>query len=478
MTLTRSRGNALGGTLVVTILLFLFGLTLANLATFNLRAVGKSGQRQVALQAAEAGLNEVAILLSQNPQLGTKPHLSGDPDFDRRLEFEKTFTDGSGYRLTFDATQADWSYNNLGSFSSSPGPLGRTVPPGHALLLCEGWAPHKTRTVMLESLVRLEAFPYAVAGAGDILLVDSTVRGVGVTQSEKTGNLYGGGKVELSRSVVEGDVVHVGALVRSSTTISGRTTTSSQQTLPDFDLSEFDTSNIPGHITMTAFEAEKQTLFKDQAVFITGDVELGSRRANGTKITSPLGAILGLLAGPVDLVTGPLLGLSLQEIISITNRPEVRLENAAIYVDGDLTGNRINGTGAFFVKGEAKFINSRIASAANDRLTLFAEESIHLIGRTYFGGVMLTHGDVVIDGMVDVRGAIFAPGKPTGGGNVIKREAAPGGLLWVLLSALGLAPREPSVLERFEEQTTSASYWLALGGSGSTPVFTYWNQIR
>ncbi len=476
---TRQRGNALGGTLLVTVLLFLFGLTLANLATFNLRTVDRASHQQEALEAAEAGLNEVAILLSRNPQLGTDPTLSGDPDFDTRLDFEKTLANGSHYKVTFDRDQPNWSYNNLVSFSSTPAGAGRTVPPGHALLVAEGWSHQKGQSVLLESLVRLEAFPYAVACVQELSLHDTTVRGLGASTNELTGNLYGGAAVSLTNSNIRGDVVHVGALSQAGTTISGRTKPSTTQTLPNFILDDFDTSRIPGHETLSAFEAEKRTVFEDKAYFISGSVNLGSRRPDGTIITTPLSLLLTPLVPVLDPVLVPLLGLGLQDIINIVNRPEVTLNNSVIYVDGNVTGNHIKGTGAFFINGTAKFVNSRISATADDRLTLFTEEDIYLVGKTFFGGVMLTHGNVYIDGMVDVRGAIFAPGTPTSlGGQVLKRQWASTSIVGRLLQILGLASFEPSVIERFEEQTASASYWLALGGSGSKPVFTYWNQLR
>lgn len=475
-----AQGNALGGTLLVTLLLFLFGLTLANLATFNLRVVDRAAQRQDALDAAESGLNEVANLLSQNPQLGTDPALSGDPSFDTTLDFEKTYPNGSGYKITFDRAQENWSLNNLVSFSSSPGGAGRTVPPGHALLVAEGWSSGRGHSVLVEGLIRLEAFPYAVAGFDDLTLNDSTVRGFGADQAELTGNLYSGSDITLTNSTIQGDVVHVGGLSQSATTVSGRTRVTTAQTLPNFTLSEFDTSTTPGHETLTPYQAEMRTVFENKAYFITGSVNLGSRRTDGSLITTPLSLLLTPLVPVLDPVLTPLLGLGLQDILNIINRPEVTLNNAVIYVDGNLVGNHIKGSGAFFVNGEVRLVNSRIAAAADDRLTLFSEGDIYLVGRTFFGGVMLTHGDVFIDGMVDVRGAIFAPGAgATGGGGVVqKRQWAPTSVVGRLLQILGLAPYEPSVIERFEEQTTSASYWLALGGSGSKPVFTYWNQLR
>lgn len=475
----RPRGNALGGTLLVTVLLFLFGLTLANLATFNLRTVDRASGRQQALEAAEAGLNEVAVLLSQNPQLGTDPSLSGDPDFDTRLDFEKTLANGSHYKVTFNREQPNWSYNNLVSFSSTPAGGGRTVPPGHALLVAEGWSQQKGQSVLLESLVRLEAFPYAVAGVRELSLHDTTVQGLGTSANELTGNLYGGATVSLTNSNIKGDVVHVGALTQSGTSISGKTKPSSTQTLPNFDLNEFDTSRLPVHETLTPFEAEKRTVFEEKAYFISGSVNLGSRRPDGTVITTSLGLLLTPLVPVLDPVLVPLLGLGLEDIINIINRPEVTLNNSVIYVDGNVTGNHIKGTGAFFVNGTAKFVNSRVSATVDDRLTLFAEEDIYLVGKTFFGGVMLTHGNVYIDGMVDVRGAIFAPGTPTSsGGQVLKRQWAATSIVGRLLQILGLTSYEPSLIERFEEQTASASYWLALGGSGSKPVFTYWNQLR
>ncbi len=488
----QARGNALGGTLVVTLLLFLFGLTLANLATFNLRVVNNAGQRQEALTAAESGINRVASALSKEPRLGTDPKLSNDQGFDKRTVFSEENSNGSRWEVSFSKDSEYRSVNNLVNLASTPAGRGRTVPPGHAMLVAKGWARGQVKPVVVEALMRLEALQYAVAASNvvDLRRVDVKSSPDDLAAGEKTGNIYGGGSsVKLTGpATVQGGVTYLGSLSTSSMSIAGpNRRETSEQSLPDFRIEEFNTSGSSDVQVLTARQAESMTSFSG-TYYIEGNVNLGSRRPDGTPrpglterdLTT---GILGLLQSVVDLVSGlvsALLGALLGsdemgDLRTIIRKFEpVNVNNATFYITGNLAAKHLTGTSTFFVNGVTAFADTNLTrDTSNDRLTLFSEKGILLLEGSKIGGVILTHGSVGLEGGVEVRGALFANNEDANQGGGIVTIHNPG----LLGGLLGSAPA-PSLIERFEEQTANAGYWLALGGSGSKPVFTYWSQIR
>ena len=492
----RARGNALGGTLIVTLLLFLFGLTLANLATFNLRVVDKAGQRQEALLAAESGINRMASELSKEPRLGTDPRLSSDSNFDRRTVFSEEAQDGSRWEVSFSRDSEYRSVNNLVNLASTSAGRGRTVPPGHALLVAKGWARGQDEPVVIEALMRLEALQYAVAASGgvDLRRVDVRSPRNDAVTGERTGNIYGGGEaVTLTGpATVEGGVTYLGRLSTSGMTIAGpNKRETSEQSLPDFDIEEFNTINISDVQVLTARQAESMTSFSG-TYYIEGNVNLGSRRPDGTPrpgltesqfttgIVGLLQSVLNLVGDLLDAVVGLLLGFDdMGDLRTLIQRFEpVVVNNATFYVNGNLTARRLTGTSTFFVNGVTAFADTNLArDTSNDRLTLFSERGILLLEGSKIGGVVLTHGPIGLEGGAEVRGALFANNQDSDEGGGITTIYNPG-LVGGLLGGLVGGGPTPSLIERFEEQTANAGYWLALGGSGSKPVFTYWSQIH
>ena len=53
----KNHGAALASTLLIILFLTLFAFTLANLATFDLRTSSRNAQKQMAFEAAQAGLD-------------------------------------------------------------------------------------------------------------------------------------------------------------------------------------------------------------------------------------------------------------------------------------------------------------------------------------------------------------------------------------------------------------------------------------
>lgn len=397
-------GSALGGTLLVIVLLFVFGLTLANLATFDLRLVSRNGERQAAREAAEAGLGRVTALIGENPTVGTNNEV-----------FSETLPDGSSYRVSFNPADSDWSLNNLANLNSRNRGSDRTVPPNHCLIFAEGRSKGG-ESALIESLIRLEGLPYAIAGSNK---VRSGVLGAaivsGAPAGSKASTYSGSGDPDSTRfglgSNISGDVHSVGGAQLTGVTVGGDVETNHDVVaLPNLNIADFDTSGVPG------------------VQVISG----------------------GLLNGLV--LSGPVYIDGNATFVAVT------MNNATVYVNGDLNIAALLGSGAIFVNGKTTF-TLPITFSGPDRITLFSEEDISVGIAGVFQGVLMTHGNFTSGAALVVRGAIYAnnltdPSK----GNITLN-----GLL--------------NTVTHDERFTAFASYWLALGGEAE-PVQVYWNQLR
>ena len=400
-----TRGNALGGTLLVMVLLFIFGLTLANMATFDLRLVNRTGERLAAREAAEAGIHHVMTLICQDPTEGTNNNV-----------YEQTFGDGSGYRVTFDNDDPDFSVNNLASLGTNPAGRSRLVPPNHCLIFAEGRSK-AGEIAIVESLFRLEALPYAVAGTNKLrtglaaqILADPA-GGAGSKANTYSGSLASDSTRLGLGTNVDGDVHSAGGAVVAGASYDSLETNHDPVQLPNLNITDFDTSGISGVDTR------------------------GGGLLNGL-----------VLSGPVY-------------IDDDANFALVTLNNATVYVDGDLTVSAaLLGTGAIFVNGTTTF-TAAVHMSPSARITLFSQGDISVLLASTFRGVLYTHGDFN-SGLVAllVHGAIYAQGATPSKGNI---------------TINGLA----SIITHDEAQTSFASFWLAMGGEAE-PVLVYWNQLR
>ncbi len=433
----RPRGGALASTFLIVALLILFGFMLAEVAVFDLRSVNRQVERQKAFQAAESGLHRAMVVLSVNPLAGRDGEV-----------FEETLADGSSYSVRFGESSTEpLSVNNLDSFEGRTGAyLGRVVPPHHALLFAEGTSP-AGESVLLESLMRVEALPYAVAGtskvAANSLQVFGAYTGEAAQQaaldnpsaeSLRAGHIYGGSGAPDSVGLqgisnVTGDVRTVGGAALSGlTNVRGEVRTGrAPDRLPDFDIERFDNQDVPG-----------------------------------VQILSGGPQLLGVLSGPV-YIDG-----------SVDFVGALLLLDATVYVanGGDfVVRGALAGRGTVFVTGEtviglgANFTgNSRIAIFSEGDLTIGEilgglipiELPVGLPG--LFQGVLMTHGNFKGPPLLIVLGSIYAnsPADPTKG-NV----------------ELGLG----SIVAHVSEYTAFASFWLALGGEAEA-VQVYWSQLR
>ena len=402
----KNHGAALASTLLIILFLTLFAFTLANLATFDLRTSSRNAQKQMAFEAAQAGLDAVTAELSTDPTLGKADEV-----------FTATLSDGSSYRVTFDdaETGQPFSANNLDSLTPEPiGYDGRNVPAFHASLFAVGTSP-SGETSIVESLIRLEGIPYAVAGSQNVILRNMNVSDPdpGDVAHVYSGRL-GADSLDISGllSVITGDARSAGEInVGGGAIVQGDVEPNiSPETLPVLDIGAF---------------------------------------ANPSWTSSPSGLQPATVLLPGNYyVDDPVQYLSLT------------MNDATLYVNGDLDVGVLLGSGTIFVNGETNFL-ANINMTGPDRITLFSNEDVNFSLATVFQGVVYSRGNIRASGVFQVLGAVYSVGTPAGGGTVEL-----GGLLLPLSNVIYNA-----------ESTAFASFWLAQGGEAEA-VRVYWRRLR
>jgi hypothetical protein len=408
---SKVRGGALASTLLIILFLTIFALTLANLATFDLRTVNRNGQKQLAFEAAQAGLDAVTAELTKDPTVGQANEV-----------FTETLSDGSSYRVSFDTGDTvPFSANNLDSLTPETiGYDGRSVPALHASLFSTGTSP-SGETSIVECLIRLEAIPYAVAGTGTVRLRSMIVG------PDDNANVYSGDtsptgnpSMQLSGLTmnVAGDARSAGSIVGggfvNGTVEEGIT----PETLPSLTIGDFD--NTPKGPTTYGAGPHVAVIMNGGEHYVDSGGPGGTAR-----------------------------------FISLT-----LLNNATVYVEGNLEVTALTGIGTIFVNGNTDFLQAITVSGTN-RLTLFSEGDINFaLGAIMFQGVLYSHGNITSTLPLNVIGAVYAAeGLVPGGGNINI-----GGLL-------------PSTVTYASESTAFASFWLAQNGEADA-IRVYWRRLR
>lgn len=401
-----SRGGALASTLLVILFLTVFALTLANLATFDLRTVSRNAQKQMAFQAAQAGLDAVTAVLSTDPTQGKTGEV-----------FSATLSDGSSYRVTFDAsdTAMPWSANNLDSLTAEAiGYQGRNVPALHASLFSVGTSPSGEISIV-ESLIRLEGIPYAVAGTGNVRLRNMNVVDIDGDEAHVYSGNTSASSLEISGllSYISGDARSAGGIdVGAASMVGGEVEEFiSPETLPQLTISDF---LNPGWTPLPA-GPQPAALLGPGGYVVPGDVQYAA----------------------------------------------LTLANTTLYVEGDLTLGAVLGTGTIFVEGETTFL-ANVNMTGPNRITLFSEGDVNFLLATVFQGVVYSHGNITAAGLFEVFGAVYAVGGAAGGGGNVTL----GGLLLPLSNVIYNA-----------ESTAFASFWLAQGGEAEA-VRVFWRKLR
>lgn len=406
------RGLALATVLFVVVLVLMFALTLAGLASSRYQMASQGLARQLNFEAAQAGLAETIARMTADPRFGR----SGET-VSRQLS-----PGGPRYQVTFDRSAGvPWSVNNLQGTTRTAGWQGRVVPPYSALLISRasvpGEEPGRTRT--LEALVQFRSFPYAIAGTGvvrtgDLLQVlgGASLSDLLAGRLESPGHAYSG-SVEMG-SLRTGALSRISGKARSpgsvllgpgSTAVQGIENGIEPDSLPDVNLDRYDNRTW------------------------TETVEL----APGTYL-APLP-----LSGPI-YVPGDL-DLRLGAVLA----------NAHLFVNGRMSsGGPLTGTGSVFVRGRLD-----LTAAANLVLTngiaVFAGDDLEirgpLAGVQVFQGVLYSHGNLRIRDMVQVVGSVVAQStSPTKGNVILDRQAT---------------------VIHLPEYTQFGSYWELLGMKGS-----------
>lgn len=408
------RGGALASTLIVILFLTVFGLTLVNLSTFDLRTSSHNNQREMAFNAAETGLESVIGELSLDPSKGK----TGET-------FSDTLPDGSSYTVTFDdASGLPYSVNNFEDLTSGrPGYNGRTVPPLHTSLFARGLSPQGEESVV-ECLIRLEGLPYAVAGTGRVTLntvqVSGTQRLSEVGAPTLSGNTYSGATGAdstrlLGLTRVTGDARSAGGIsVVTPAGVDGEVEPDhAPENLPDLVITDFRNDGTPG-VSLRIGGITIAPVLSGQ-VYFDGDTTL-----TGASI----------------------------------------LNDATVFVNGDLRVlGTLAGTGTLFVTGETSFLNT-IQLGGTNRVTLFSQGDINIALASTFQGVLYTHGNINTGPLLatTIFGAAYAvnytdPGK----GNV----------------NLGIG----SNVIHVSELTAFASSYLGRSGEANA-LRVYWSRVK
>jgi cytoskeletal protein CcmA (bactofilin family) len=211
----------------------------------------------------------------------------------------------------------------------------------------------------VESLIRLEGIPYAVAGSETV-----TLRNVNVSDPDPgdVAHVYSGrtGADSLNisglLSVITGDARSAGAInVGGGAIVQGDVEPNiSPETLPILNIAGFGNSGWPGQ--PTGFQPVG--IFGSGGHTVPGSVQYGTLTLNDT----------------------------------------------ILFVEGDLDVGLLLGTGTIFVTGETTFL-ANVNMTGPDRITIFQ-------------GVVYSRGDIRAAGVFQVLGAVYAVSTPAGGGNI------------------------------------------------------------
>lgn len=166
----RTRGASLASVLAIVLLLSILTATATALYTMTLNFVQSDYNSAMAINEAEAALNELLFRLAQDEHYGTL----GSEEIAGRITAASEAPEGAAFhRLTFrSGTGFPQSVNNLDGGHSS-GYLGRTVPAAMVHALATGSC--RGRYVTIEALIEHPPFPFGLATSGKILSHDPLV---------------------------------------------------------------------------------------------------------------------------------------------------------------------------------------------------------------------------------------------------------------------------------------------------------------
>lgn len=371
----RQSGFAIISSLFVTVMVLLFGLTLAALASFQLHNVSHVVDHRIAFEAAQAGLACAMDSVARNPTWGQKGEsLSGTVG-----------SQGAQYSVTFQsAGTTAWSTNNLQSPNGVAGWQSWPVPPYSALLLSTGQSASGEKCVQAE-IMQLQPYNYVVAATGQVTTGGhlnangaTTLLNMQANNLDATGSVYGGASgvsvTSSTASLITGQLNAVGTaqLAPSSQVLQGITENCSPNALPNISVATYSNQSMAGVVTLAAG-------------------------------TYPIPMVV---SGPT-YVPG-----------NVTMMAGLVLLNANLYVAGDLTVQTLpmTGTGSVFVQGSATIQNSLTLSGSTT-IALFSQGQLELNGDGFFQGLIYSNTGVHAGGHLQVVGGVFVDS--SSGGNIV-----------------------------------------------------------
>ncbi|MEW6284482.1 MAG: hypothetical protein AB1758_38060, partial [Candidatus Eremiobacterota bacterium] len=355
----RRRGTLLS-IMFMSLVLGLMAITMASVFTTNLNFSQAALNGDMALHEAEAGLAELMQTMAQDEDYGLAGETvtrTNTPGMRPSEAYHVvTFQSGGGF---------PHSVNNKAG-TATTGYLGRPVPPGRVLVYSTGYCRGQYRTI--EAVLEQPPFPYAVAVSGRL---DSPtplrVEGVASFTDFVNGNLNKPGHLAcnsnqgMSIASDPNNPTTILGFARSTGPVSvaspslvrgGLKPMSAPLTLPQVDVTQFDTQNQAGVVTPSQYTfTQDMTLqgvyyfgqnvayqgkvtMMDSVVYVNGDLHL-ARGVEGVGALMTTGAITLDAGTPLDPNSPPVVT---QSGVSTTLQG---MNNVALLSRGPLT---INGT--------------------------------------------------------------------------------------------------------------------------------------
>lgn len=307
-----SRGVSLGGTLIAVAVLSLLAFTLTGLSVTHLRLSTQQDRGVLASNAARSAISAAISKILQNPDFGK------DRGAEDVVRIETPQALGV---VTFLEDDTSYSTNNLKGTEDVPGVGGSLVPSSTVHLLAVGRSGGTERRI--EAVLRLPPFPWAIASNGEIV----TRNGVLVAALPEDATWPP--STEIS-DLLPADLVANGN--DSSAIVLGNDST----ILGDLE--------TPGQVVLGASKVDVRGEIRSGSA----PVELPILRASDYDPLTTGATHFSLSQGDATEIVG-----SARAAGNISFPQTLKLSNASLFVDGDLTLQRgVEGTGMLVATGD------------------------------------------------------------------------------------------------------------------------------
>lgn len=373
------RGITIGGVLLGVLVLTLLGFTLAAVGTMHLQVSNRAGRAVSASNLARSAASLAIARILENQDFGKKRSPESDILLaDKRGEAVLTFDKDAAKRLGL-----AFSTNNLNETTTTEGGSGDAVPAGSVHLVARGRSAGVTRTV--EAVLRVPPYPWAIASGGEVetrngVLVASLPPGVWppppveeLLPADILANSNAPSAIKLGEnSKILGDAETAGGLTylgdRSKSVVEGEVRTGVKAVdLPEIKAEEFD-------------PAKNKREFYEVPDSSVGPLELsGTNRRSG----------------------------------NLTVSSKLHLDNALLYIDGDLRAmGGLTGSGVIVATGDID-IDAGANFEAGTEVAMLAEGKAHLRGSgpasSMIRGVFLAGGGFEAEELTLVGSLLAGP---------------------------------------------------------------------